>query len=258
MSERHDSASASITTAIVDDEPLGRKLIRQLLRDIPDIRIVGEAATVGRAVQLLATERPDIVFLDVALPDGNAFDVLNGVGAAYTSVTIFVTAHDNHAVHAFDVDAADYLLKPIKRERFRQAVARARLMHEARHPSLALPEPRHEHHARPRRLAIADADDRLVLLPIDDIDWVEAARNYVRIRAGAAEHTFRESMTALESRLDPEQFVRIHRSFIVNVDRIAHLDPNAYGDYVVTLIGGARLPMSRRYRERIALLVGHL
>jgi two-component system, LytTR family, response regulator len=242
----------SITTAIIDDEPLGRKLIRQLMRDEPDLRLIGEAGTVAKAVDLLASLRPDIVFLDVAFPDGDAFDVLRGVGPAYSSMTVFITAHDNHAVRAFEVDAADYLLKPIKRERFHQAVARARLLHEARYATLPAPA------TRPRRLAITDEDDRLTLLSVDDVDWIEAARNYVRIRAGGADHTFRESITALERRLDPQQFVRTHRSFIVNVDRIAHLEPNAYGDYVVTLRNGARLPMSRRYRERISLLIGHL
>jgi two-component system LytT family response regulator len=249
----------SITTAIIDDEPLGRKLIHQLMREEPDLRLVGEAGTVAAAVEMLASLRPDIVFLDVAFPDGNAFDVLHGVGPAYSSITVFITAHDKHAVRAFDVDAADYLLKPIKRERFHQAVARARLLHEARYAApLAAAAAQSAPHPRPRRLAIGDEDDRLTLLSVDDIDWVEAARNYVRIRAGGADHTFRESITALERRLDPQQFVRTHRSFIVNVDRIAHLEPNAYGDYVVTLRNGVRLPMSRRYRERLTLLIGRL
>ncbi|MCU1246118.1 MAG: two component transcriptional regulator, LytTR family [Acidobacteria bacterium] len=259
-----DPQHAAMTTVIVDDEPLGRKLVRQLIRDYPDFRLVGEAATVARAAALIVSLRPDVVFLDVALGDGDAFDVLNLVGPSYSSVTIFITAHDQHAIRAFDVEAVDYLLKPIKRDRFRQAINRARQLCDGRRPPVPRREepapppapPRDE--ARPRHLAVSMDGDRLLLLSVDEIDWIESERNYVRVRAGAVDNLFRESLIAVERRLDPRKFVRIHRSVIVNVDRITHLEPNAYGDYVIVLADGTRLPLSRRYRERLGLLLGHL
>jgi two-component system LytT family response regulator len=259
-----DPQRAAITTLIVDDEPLGRRLVRQLIRDFPDFRVVGEAASVARAAEMILSLRPDVVFLDIALGDGDAFDVLNRVGPGYSSVTIFITAHDQHAVRAFDVEAVDYLLKPIKRDRFRQAITRARQLHEHRRapalplPSAAVPAAHPQPDIRPRHLAVSTDGDRLQLLSVDEIDWIESARNYVRVRAGKVDNLFRESMIAVERRLDPRQFVRIHRSIIVNVDRITHLEPNSFGDYVVVLADGTRLPLSRRYRERLGLLLGHL
>ncbi|HWS70577.1 MAG TPA: LytTR family DNA-binding domain-containing protein, partial [Thermoanaerobaculia bacterium] len=261
MKEPNPSLAPKITAVIVDDEPLGRKLVRQLMRDVPDFRLVGEAGSVDHATALLASTRPDVVFLDVALPDGDAFDVLERLGPSYSSVTIFVTAHDTHAVQAFDVDAADYLLKPIRRERFQKAVARARRIHESRSSAHGPGErtiPVSVSTPRPRRLAVTDADDRLHLIAVEEIDSIEAARNYVQVHTGAAAHVFREGLTALERRLDPQQFVRVHRSFIVNIDRIVHLEPNGYGDYVITLRDGTRIPLSRRYRDRLSLLIGHL
>jgi two-component system, LytTR family, response regulator len=254
------------TVAIVDDEPLARKRIRDLLRDHSELRIVAEAGTVREAVEVIEREHPDVLFLDVQLSDGTGFDVLGDLKEPFSGVTVFVTAYDQHAVRAFDVHAVDYLLKPLKAERFEQTIARAKEMLLAggagRMSRLTelLTGLRKETGvgSQPRRLAITLEDDRVILLQVAEIDWIESAGNYVRLHVGAASHLFRESLTALETRLDPGQFVRIHRSTIVNLDRVRELEPNAYGDYVVHLEGGARLGLSRRYRERISLLLGRL
>ncbi len=238
------------TVAIVDDEPLARKRIRDLLREHAEMRIVGESASVSDAVELLAREHPDIAFLDVQLGDGTGFDILSKLREPFAGVAIFITAYDQHAVRAFEIDAIDYLLKPVRRERFEQTLARAR---DALVKTAAAPPEK-----PPRRLAVTLEDERVVLLQVADIDWLESAGNYVRLHIGAASHLFRESMAALERKLDPEQFVRIHRSAIVNLDRVRELEPNAYGDYILRMQNGAELALSRRYRDRISLLLGKL
>jgi len=237
------------TVAIVDDEPLARKRIRDLLREHADVRIVGESASVADAVDLLGREHPDIAFLDVQLGDGTGFDILTRLREPFSGIAIFITAYDQHAVRAFEVHATDYLLKPLRRDRFEQTLARARdtLVATAGAPA-----------HRPRRLAVTVEGDRVVLLQVSDIDWIESAGNYVRLHIGSASHLFRESMAALERKLDPEVFVRIHRSAIVNLDRVRELEPNAYGDYILRLHTGAELALSRRYRDRISLLLGKL
>jgi two-component system LytT family response regulator len=253
--------SELFTTAIIDDEPLARKRIRHLLREHADLRIVGEAGSVSEAVELLDREHPDIVFLDAQLSDGSGFDVLSELREPFSGVAIFITAYDQHAVRAFEVHAVDYLLKPLRRERFEQMLARTR---EALLASTAIRQEKlssliqESGRSRPRRLAVTLEDERVVLLQVSDVDWVESAGNYVRLHIGEMKYLFRESMAALERKLDPEQFVRIHRSAIVNLDRVQELEPNAYGDYVLRLQNGLELSLSRRYRDRISLLLGKL
>jgi two-component system LytT family response regulator len=214
--------------------------------------VIAEASNARRAEEIIRQEKPDVTFLDVQLPDGSGFDVLSRLGGQYEGHTIFVTAHDHHAVRAFDTDAIDYLVKPIEHDRLARALDRVRRAHAfERKPQETADRSR-------QRLAVSTGDGRLRLIAPDRIDWIEAAGNYIRVHAGPIVEMFRDTLTSVESRLDSRQFIRVHRSSIVNIDRILHLEPNAYGDYVITLEDGTQLPLSRRYRARIGLLVGHL
>jgi two-component system LytT family response regulator len=247
-----------ITAVIVDDEPLGRKRVRQLLAEHADFHIVAEAATAQRAEQVLMSERPDVVFLDIQLPDGDTLDLLAKMNERFHGHTVFVTAHTGHALRAFDARAIDYLVKPLERKRFARAIGRIREIHLLeRHGADSGPDSARLT-MRPQRLAITSTDGRVMLIPVSRIDWIQADGNYIRLQAGEMHQIFRDTLTSLESRLDPAQFVRVHRSAIINVDRIRHLEPNAYGDYIVTLDDDTHVPLSRRYRERIALLLGQL
>lgn len=238
-----------LTVAIIEDEALARQRIRTLLEEIDDVRLVGEAASVEDAVRLLETVRPDVALLDVQLLDGAGFDVIQRVSEDVLPRLIFVTAFDQHALHAFDVAAVDYVLKPVHPERLREAIDRARELERPKPPVTAV---------RASRIAVTKEDDAVVLLDVTDIEYIEAAGNYVRIHWQYGHQLFRESIGALEERLDAAQFARVHRSVIVNLDCVEHLDPNAFGDYRVTLRSGAVVPLSRRYRDRIPLLVGRL
>ncbi len=205
-----------ITAVIVDDEPLGRKRVRQLLAEHADFHIVAEAATAQRAEQILMSERPDVVFLDIQLPDGDALDLLATMSERPHGHTVLVTAHTGHALRAFDARAIDYLVKPLERKRFVRAVSRIREIHllerqGADSTRLTM---------RPQRLAITSTDGRVMLIPVSRIDWIQADGNYIRLQAGEMHQIFRDTLTSLESRLDPAQFVRVHRSAIINVDRI--------------------------------------
>ncbi len=246
--------SKEITVAIVDDEPLGRQRVRQMLASHPDFRVVAEAGTAERAARILESERPDVAFLDIQLPDGDAFTLLAGMAERYCGHTIIVTAHTHYALLAFDARAVDYLVKPLERDRFDLAIERVRELFELERR----PSDRNAAAMSARRLAVPAGDGRLLLIPVSRIDWIEAAGNYVRIHASETHEMFRETLTSIEERLDGEQFIRVHRSAIVNIERVRHLEPNAYGDYIVTLDDGTQVPLSRRYRDRIALLFGRL
>jgi two-component system LytT family response regulator len=238
-----------LTVALIEDEPLARTRVRSLLEEIEDVRLVGEASTREEGMQLLLDERPDVALLDVQLPDGSGFELAESLPIEVTPLLIFLTAFDQYALRAFEFAAVDYVLKPIRPERLQDAIARAR---ELVRPRPAADGP------RPRRIAVTTEDDTVVLVNVSDIDYIEAAGNYVRLHWEGRHQLFRESIGALEERLDPEQFARVHRSVIVNLDRVERLEPNTCGDYRVTLRGGAVVPLSRRYRERIPLLVGRL
>jgi two-component system, LytTR family, response regulator len=245
-----------IRALIVDDEPLAREGVRLYLEGSPDIQVIGEAASGEEAVELIESLRPDLLFLDVRMPGLDGFAVLEAVGAERMPLTIFTTAYDQFALRAFDAHAIDYILKPYDRERFERAVERARAQLNARRRveiderlgSLLEELRAREQYAE--RLVVR-AGGRIIILRLDEIDWFEAASNYVRIRAGGREYLLRETMTALEAKLDPAQFVRIHRSTIVRIDRIRELEPLFQGDYVVILTDGTRLTSSRGYRERL-------
>jgi len=247
-----------IRTLIVDDEALARGKLRQFLATEPDVEIVGEAADGGQAMDLIQAEAPDLVFLDVQMPELDGFGVLAGLGDQRPPCVIFVTAHDDFALKAFEVHAIDYLLKPYDRERFAKALARARelLLHAASAgspqatPLAGLLSEVAEQRPLAGRIPIK-SDGRIVLLKVAEIDWIEAADNYAVLHAGKDSHIVRETMNSLEARLDPGQFLRINRSTIVSIDRIRDLEPLFHGEYSVRLNNGTKLTCSRGYKDRL-------
>jgi two-component system LytT family response regulator len=243
---------------IVDDEALARRRIRRLLAADAHVAVVGECADGASALEAIAALRPDLVFLDVQMPELDGFEVLQRIGGPDLPAIVFVTAFDRYALRAFDVHAIDYLLKPFTRERFRTALARVRerLGRQAGQPGLAALAA--ELRARPRPLArvAVRVKDRIVLIEASAIDWIDAADNYVRLHAGAAEYLLRETLSGLETQLDPDRFVRIHRSTIVQLDRVRELYPATHGDYDVVLRDGTRLTLSRTWRERLERALG--
>jgi two-component system, LytTR family, response regulator len=253
--------TASTRVLIVDDEPLARERLRMLLADEPGIDVAGEASDGRAAAEAIRTLAPDLVFLDVQLPGSTGFDVIDSVGAENMPFVIFVTAYDRYALRAFDVHALDYLLKPFDRDRFRQSLARARQQLERRTGGdlerrlLAIVQDFKPAHSRVDRFVVKSGG-RVFFVRNDEIDWIEAAGNYVKLHVGSDSHLFRETMNAVEARLDPDLFFRIHRSHIVNIERIRELQPWFNGEYVVFLKNGTRLTLSRGYREKLQERVG--
>jgi two-component system LytT family response regulator len=245
-----------IQTLIVDDEPLGRERIRTLLARDPEIDVIGECTDGRQAIAEIEERKPDLVFLDVQMPEVDGFGVLEAVCGERMPVIIFVTAYDRYAVRAFEVHALDYLLKSFDRERFSAAMQRAKdEIRRSREGVLnerlaGLLEDLRAKKDRLTRLVIKSAG-RIVFLRVEEIDWVEAADNYVRVHAGKESHLIRETLQSLEKRLDPGKFLRIHRCSIVNLDRIRELQPIFHGDYAVKLADGTELTLSRNYREKL-------
>jgi two-component system, LytTR family, response regulator len=227
-----------------------------LLMTEQDIEIVGQCRDGEEAVSAIVDHEPDLVFLDVQMPQMNGFEVIEAVGGDRMPLVIFVTAFDQHALRAFQVRALDYLLKPFDRERFKEALDRARRQVEREETGdlgrrlLALVKDLRRDQPRAERLVVKSGG-RLFFLRADEIDWVEAAGNYVRLHVGTTSHLLRETMNAIEGRLDPEKFFRIHRSRIVNMERIQELQPWLNGEYAVLLRTGTRLTLSRGYREKL-------
>ena len=245
-----------IKVLVADDEPLARERLSGLLGQEPDIEVVGQARDGEEAVTAIHDDSPDLVFLDVQMPQMSGFDVIEAVGSDKMPPVIFVTAYDQHALKAFQVRALDYLLKPFDRERFRDALSRARKQLERDENGdlgrrlLALVKDLRRDQPKSDRLVVKSGG-RLFFLRTDEIDWVEAAGNYVRLHVGPGSHLLRETMNAIEGRLDPEKFFRIHRSRIVNMERIQELQPWLNGEYAVLLRTGTRLTLSRGYREKL-------
>ena len=246
-----------IRTLIVDDEPLGRERIRTLLGGDADVEIVGECGDGKQAVAAIERTGPDLVYLDVQMPEMDGFAVLDAIAGERMPAIIFVTAYDRYAVKAFEVHAVDYLLKSFDRERFHDALRRAKeqirgsregLWHER---LTGLLEELQWRQKQLTRLVIRSAG-RIFFLRVEEIDWLEAADNYVRIHVGRESHLVRETLQSLQERLDPSRFLRIHRSTVVNLDRIKELHPLFHGDYVVKLVDGTELSLSRNYREKLA------
>lgn len=232
-----------IRALIVDDEPLARERIRALLEAEPDIEIAGEAVNGRKAVEAIQKLKPALVFLDIQMPGLDGFQVIDAVGPVRMPAVIFITAYDQHAIKAFEVNALDYLLKPFDDDRFAAALRRARKDLSGAGGG------------RPERLVIKSSG-RITLLKSDEVDWIEATGNYVSLHAGAATHLMRETLAGLEAKLDPARFCRIHRSTIVNLDRIKELQPYFHGDYVLILKDGTRLTLKRGYRDTLRRLLG--
>jgi two-component system LytT family response regulator len=244
-----------IRTVICDDEPLARERLRTLLAGEEEFTVVEECATGRAAVEAVERLAPDLLFLDVQMPEMDGFEVLEALGEKGAPRVIFVTAYDKYALAAFDKNAVDYLLKPFDRARFRRALERARV--QAKDPTMDLKvqvralldsvrgEPRHQ-----QRLVVK-TEGRIYFLRADEIDWMESSGNYVRLHAGREVHTLRDTLAGLEERLDPARFVRVHRSTIVNIDRIKELRPFFHGDCVLVLRDKTEITVSRKYRGRL-------
>jgi two-component system LytT family response regulator len=245
---------ANIRTLIVDDERLARERLRQLLAEEPDIEVVGECAAGTDAVRAFRNETIDLAFLDVQMPQLDGFGIIEAASSAPLPFIVFVTAYDEYALRAFEVNAIDYLLKPFDRERLRKTLdrIRARMQNGAPHVDERVLSATLSRLRTPRvdRLVIRDGA-HLAVVRTDSIDWVEAADNYVCLHCGPVTHILRETMNSLESSLDDSVFVRIHRSTIVNLDRVKELQPWFRGDYRVILHDGTVLTLSRTFKDRV-------
>jgi two-component system, LytTR family, response regulator len=241
-----DERAAPIRALVVDDEPLARRNVTVLLRGDPDIGSIEECGSGVEAIEIIRRWKPDLVFLDVQMPECGGFDVLEMLGAELPHAVIFVTAYDEYALRAFEAGALDYLLKPFDDARFGRALNRAKekLAHYA--PLQRQPT---------KRLAVR-SPGQLLFLNVSDIDWIEAASYYACINVGGATHIIRRTLSELERELGEEQFIRIHRSIIVNLDRIQALELQRGGEYEVVLKSKVRLRLSRRFRKRLEDRIG--
>jgi two-component system LytT family response regulator len=257
-----------IRAVIVDDEPAARRGVRLLLERDGGVDVVGEASGGAEAAELIARERPELAFLDVQMPGCDGFQALVRVGLEHMPAVIFVTAYDEHALRAFEVNAVDYLLKPYDDARFAAALQRAK--DEVRRRQADTVNARlHQlldylqHAPQPPAAPADNASDRILLkssgeiffLKAEEIDWIEAEGDYMKFHVSGRTHLMRETMARLEARLDPKRFIRIHRSTIVNIDRLRKLSPSFAGEYAVILHDGTKLKLSRGYHERIATLL---
>ncbi len=258
-------ADHPIRVMIVDDEPLAREGIRLRLAEEPDFQLVGEFGSAEEALASIRREPPDVLILDIRMPEVDGFDLLEQAGLDAVPVVVFVTAYDEHALQAFSVRALDYLVKPFDDERFAEMLNRVRRrVAELRDGELG----RHVRRIISKAAAGAPhpggcvdrlpvkVKNRVTLVRTADIDWIEAARDYVRLHVGGERHLIRGTLTGLHEKLDPRQFVRIHRSAIVNIDRIAELHPFFHGEYVLILSTGRRLKVTRSYRDQLAMALG--
>ena len=272
MSTDVDAGGQVLRVLVVDDEPLGRSRVLDLLEDEPEVEVVGTAADGAAAVEAIRAARPDLVFLDVQMPRMTGLDVVQAIGPAAMPATVFVTAYDHYALEAFDSAAVDYLVKPFKDERFREALRRARRLAQvdgltrlreqlvallrggaaAVAPAAAAPP------TAPRyleRIAV-QMKGRVQVVPVERIEYVTASGPYAEVHAGGRPHVIRESLQHLEEQLDPDRFLRIHRSAIVRIDLIESLIRSEGSEYHVVLKGGVRLRVGRSRREALEQRLG--
>ena len=264
-----DIAKKKIRALIVDDEPLARRNIRALLSDDAEVEIVGECGSGAQAVKLIQASPPDLLFLDVQMPEMSGFDVLKKIDLGQIPAIIFVTAYDQYALQAFEVQALDYLLKPFDDERFALALSRAKAQIEQREAAglkkrllalleaeagqrAATPPPQYE-----EKFLVKSAS-RVFFVKADEIDWIEAADYYVCLHIGHQSHLLRETMSEMETKLNPEQFLRIHRSAIVNLSRVKQVEARPGSEYTVTLQDGTSLRLSRSRKEQLEQILNRL
>ncbi len=266
--EPAENGARRIRTVIVDDEPTARRGVRLLLERDQGVDIVGEAAGGAEAAELIRREKPDLAFLDVQMPGCDGFEALTKLDPAATPAVIFVTAYDEHALRAFEVNAVDYLLKPYDDTRFSAALQRAKDEVRRRQADtvnarltqlLDYLQQNGNGHAKkeenPGDRILVKSSGEIFFLKAEEIDWIEAEGDYMKFHVSGRTHLMRETMARLEARLDPKRFIRIHRSTIVNIDRLRKLSPSFAGEYAVILHDGTKLKLSRGYHERIATLL---
>ena len=247
----------TIRCVIVDDEPLARQRIRDLLAEAGDFRVEAEAEDGADAIRAIERLRPDVVFLDIQMPGVDGFEVVEALQPPLP-LFVFTTAYDSYAVQAFEAHALDYVLKPIDAARFRDSLERVRQAIDAggwQSRMSAFLERLDSRERQLRRIVIRDGD-RVFFLDIREVDWFEASGNYVRVHSGSGGHLIRMTMQALEKKLDRKQFARIHRSTIVNVARVSELQSRERGDYDLVLKSGERLQLQKAYRERLRAALG--
>jgi two-component system, LytTR family, response regulator len=264
--------SERIRVLVVDDEPLARTGVRELLQRDGDLEVIGEAASGAEAVEALRELKPDLVMLDVQMPGMSGFDVIRTVGPDKMPAVVFVTAFDQFAVRAFEVNAVDYLLKPFDDERFSLTVARAKRVIRQAHagelsrrlaellvntasPTASAPAPAPGPKEGYADRLVVKSGGRVFFLRTDELEWIEAADYYVKLHVGGKTHLLRETMNALEARLDPRKFFRVHRSAIVHLDRIRELQPYFRGEHVLILQDGTKLKLSRARREKLEFVL---
>lgn len=247
---------------ISDDEPLALDVLRLLLQAEPDVDIVAECSNGLETVAAILEKKPDVLFLDIRMPDLDGFGVIQTVGVAHMPVTVFVTAFDHYALRAFEAHALDYLLKPFDPSRFRHALERVRK--QARQQSSEMErkldswlQTSQKRSTALDRLVIKESG-RIYFVKTDEIDWIEASGSYVTLHCGKQKHLLHQTLTGMEDQLDASIFVRIHRSTIVNVERIKELKPHFNGEYFVFLSTGAQLKLSRSYKDQAKRIFGEL
>lgn len=251
-----------LTTLIVDDEPLAREGLRALLSGDPEVSAIHEARDGREAVAAIREYKPDLLFLDVQMPEMDGFAVVRAIGAKYMPAVVFVTAHDQYAIQAFEINALDYLLKPVIEERFIKALVRAKdqirsnAAADSSQQIIGLLQTIASSRNYLKRLAVR-SPGKTVFLDVEDVDWIGAAENYVEVHAGRVNHLLHVTMNALEKSLDPEIFLRIHRSIIINVRRIKDLQTDSHGEYLITLRNGTRLQSGRSYVDRLKALANN-
>ncbi len=249
-----------IRALIVDDEPLPRERIRTLLAARSDVDVVGECSDGEEAVVAIVSEQPDLVFLDIQMPELDGFEVISALEGESLPAIVFVTAYDEYAIKAFEVDAIDYLLKPVQPERFEQALSRA--ISRIQNPSIK--DTDRELQAFVSRLRVergllkrfvVRSGSRIRFVRVKDVDWIGVTSNYIRLHVNGETHLVRQTLKSVEGQLDPDVFVRVHRSIVINVDRIETVEPYFHGEYVVMMQDGTKLTTSRSYSERLRELL---
>jgi two-component system, LytTR family, response regulator len=252
-----------IRTLIVDDELLARKKLRILLAGEPGIEVIAECKTGSEAIAAAQNLKPDLLFLDIQMPEADGFQVLEAIAPGSKTVVIFTTAHDKYAMRAFEAHAFDYLLKPFDQDRIHSAIERVRIELSRKAPDelarhmfewMAHPDSARGNNQR----LVFKTGGRILFLDVDEIDWIEASANYVQLHAGSQSYSLRETIAHIFERLHSWRFVRIHRSLIVNINRIKELQPCNSGEYIVVLKDGKELSCSRGYRGGLQSLIGNL